>query len=278
MLDVGALGALPVGRRNHVTVGGRTGGPTLLFAHGFGCDQGMWDRVLPLFQETCQTVAFNHVGAGRSDMAAYDKVKYSSLDGYAEDLLEVCDELDLRDVILVAHSVSAMMGVVAAVSEPSRFAQLVLVAPSPCYIDDPSDGYVGGFSREDVDGLLESLESNYLAWATATAPMVMGNLDSPELGDELAGSFCRTDPDAARDFARVTFLSDARPLLDKVRTPSLILQCSDDLLAPVEVGAYLHERLAGSTLVQLRASGHCPHVSAPEETAAAIFAYLNART
>lgn len=279
MLDIGpGPGAVGVVRRNHVTTSGREGGPTMLFAHGFGCDQGMWSRVLPMFQETHRTVLFDHVGAGRSDMAAYDKAKYASLDGYAEDLLEVCDELNLRDVTLVAHSVSAMMAVAAAVREPARFARLVLVAPSPCYIDDPGAGYVGGFSRQDIDGLLESLESNYFAWAASMAPMVMGNPESPALGDELSGSFCRTDPDAARDFARVTFLSDARPLLDKVETPSLILQCSDDLLAPVEVGTYLHERLAGSTLVQLRATGHCPHVSAPEETAAAIISYVQAPT
>jgi len=264
----------PVAARNHVTVTGRADGPVVLFAHGFGCDQGMWQRVLPHFVADHRVVLFDHVGAGRSDAAAYDREKYATLDGYAADLLEICRELDLHDVVLVAHSVSAMMAVVAAAAEPERFSRLVLVAPSPCYVDDPGTGYVGGFSREDIDELLESLDSNYFAWAAAMAPMVMGNPDSPELGSELTGSFCRTDPGIARDFARVTFLSDSRALLREVRTPALVLQCSEDLLAPVEVGRYVHEQLAGSTLVQLAATGHCPHVSAPEETAAAILGYL----
>ncbi len=265
-----------VALRNHVTITGRPDGPVMLFAHGFGCDQDMWRRVLPSFIEDYRVVLFDHVGAGQSDTAAYDRGKYATLDGYAQDLLEICRESDLRDVVLVAHSVSAMMAVVAAAAEPSRFSRLVLVAPSPSYIDDPATGYVGGFTREDIDGLLESLDRNYFAWAAAMAPMVMGNADSPGLGSELAGSFCRTNPEIARQFARVTFLSDTRPLLRAVTTPSLVLQCSDDLLAPVEVGRYVHEQLAGSTLVQLAATGHCPHVSAPEETAAAILDYLQA--
>lgn len=266
-----------VAERNHVTVTGRPDGPAMLFAHGFGCDQDMWRRIVPAFERDHRVVLFDHVGAGRSDLAAYDRDKYSSLDGYAQDLLEICAELDLRDVVLVAHSVSAMMAVVAAAADPARFSRLVLVAPSPCYVDDPDSAYVGGFSREDIDGLLESLDSNYFAWSAAMAPMVMGNADSPELGAELAGSFCRTDPAIARQFARVTFLSDSRHALERVQTPALVLQCSDDLLAPVEVGHYVHERLAGSAFVQLAATGHCPHVSAPEETAAAITEYLRDR-
>lgn len=263
-----------VAARNHVTVLGNPDGPVVLFAHGFGCDQGMWNRVLPRFTPDHRVVLFDHVGAGQSDTGAYDRGKYATLDGYASDLLEICDELDLRDVVLVAHSVSAMMAVVAAAADPGRFARLVLVAPSPSYIDDPATGYVGGFTREDIDGLLESLDSNYFAWAAGMAPMVMGNPDSPELGSELTGSFCRTNPEIARDFARVTFLSDSRSLLREVTTPALVLQCSEDLLAPVEVGRFVHEQLTGSTLVQLAATGHCPHVSAPEETAAAILGYL----
>lgn len=263
-----------VAERNNVTTAGPADGPVMLFAHGFGCDQDMWRRVLPAFVKDYRVVLFDHVGAGRSDLAAYDRDKYASLDGYAQDILEICAEMDLRDVVLVGHSVSAMMAVVAAAAEPSRFSRLVLVAPSPSYIDDPSTGYVGGFSRADIDDLLASLDSNYFAWAAAMAPMVMGNPDSPELGTELAGSFCQTNPDIAHHFARTTFLSDTRPLLPQVTTPALILQCSDDLLAPVEVGQYVHEQLTGSTLVQLAATGHCPHVSAPEETAAAIVRYL----
>ncbi|WP_336029209.1 alpha/beta fold hydrolase [Geodermatophilus sp. FMUSA9-8] len=261
--------------RNNVTISGRQDGPVLLFAHGFGCDQDMWRKVIPVFTDDYRVVAFDHVGAGQSDPAAYESGKYSSLEGYAQDLLEICAELNLREVTLVAHSVSAMMAVVAAVAEPSRFAHLVLVGPSPSYIDDPATGYVGGFSRTDIEDLLESLDSNYFAWAAAIAPMVMGNPDSPELGEELAGSFCRTNPDTAREFARVTFLSDTRHLLSQVVTPTLVLQCSEDMLASVEVGQYVHQQIVGSTLVQLAATGHCPHVSAPEETAAAIADYLH---
>lgn len=263
-----------VAQRTNVTTAGLADGPVMLFAHGFGCDQNMWRRVVPAFVKDYRIVLFDHVGAGRSDIAAYDRDKYASLDGYAQDILELCGEMDLRDVVLVGHSVSAMMAIVAAAAEPSRFSGLVLVAPSPCYIDDPCAGYVGGFSRADIDDLLASLDSNYFAWAAAMAPMVMGNPESPELGTELAGSFCQTNPDIAYHFARTTFLSDTRRLLPQVTTPALVLQCSDDLLAPVEVGQYVHEQLAGSTLVQLAATGHCPHVSAPEETAAAIVRYL----
>ena len=264
-----------VAGRNNVTVGGDPDGRPIVFAHGFGCDQDMWRRLLPAFTADHRTVLFDHVGAGRSDLTAYDSRKYASLEGYAADLLEVCAELDLRDVVLVAHSVSAMMAVVAAAQEPARFARLVLVAPSPSYLDHPEDGYVGGFSREDIDGLLESLDSNYTAGAAAMAPMVMGPGD-PELGEELRASFCRTNPATAREFARVTFLSDTREVLGRVPTPTLVLQCTNDLLAPVHVGEYVRDRLPDATLVHLEATGHCPHVSAPEETAAAIRAFLDA--
>ena len=274
MVHAGAEVLASVMQRNCVTTTGRADGPVVLFAHGFGCDQGMWAQVVPEFTDTYRVILFDHVGAGRSDSTAYDRDKYQSLDGYAEDLLQICHEMDLHDVILVAHSVSAMMAVAAATKEPQRFARLVLVAPSPCYIDDADAGYVGGFTRADIDGLLESLERNYFAWAATMAPMVMGNPDDPQLGEQLTGSFCRTDPAIARDFARVTFLSDSRALLTHVRTPALVLQCSDDVLAPAEVGQYVHQHLAGSTLVQLAASGHCPHVSAPQETATAILDYL----
>ena len=264
-------------QRNNVTVTGNPEGPVMLFAHGFGCDQDMWRALVPLFAAENRIVTFDHVGAGGSDLTAYDSAKYASLDGYASDVLDICAELDLTDVTFVGHSVSAMIGVTAAAREPARFADLVLIAPSPRFIDDPAAGYVGGFSAEDIDGLLDSMATNYTTWAAAMAPMVMGNPDRPELGDELTGRFCRTDPDIAREFARVTFLSDARPVLAEVRTPSLVLQCSDDLLAPLSVGSYLGRELAGSTVVQLAATGHCPHVSAPEETAAAIQAHRDRR-
>lgn len=276
MVKAAAATVSSIVRRNHVNVSGRREGPVVMFAHGFGCDQDMWRKLLPYFEDEYRIVLFDHVGSGRSDVNAYDRVKYESLDGYAADLLEICACLELQDVILVAHSVSAMMAVIAAEQEPGRFSRLILVAPSPRYIDDPADGYVGGFSREDIEGLLASLDSNYFAWAAALAPMVMGNPEEPELSEELRGSFCRTNPTIARHFARVTFLSDTRHVLDGVSTDALILQCSEDVLAPPAVGSYLQRRLKGSTLVQLQSTGHCPHVSSPEATANAILGYLAA--
>ncbi len=260
--------------RHHVTVTGRADGPVLLFAHGFGCDQHMWHRLIPYFTDQYRVVLFDHMGSGSSDQAAYDADRYSNLDGYVADILVLCDVMDLHEVTLVAHSVATMMALLAAVAEPELFTRLILVAPSPSYIDEPAQGYVGGFTRTDIDDLLESLDSNYFAWSAAIAPMVMGNPGTPELGAELTTSFCSTNPDTARNFARVSFLSDVRESLTSVRVPALILQCSDDMLAPPEIGRYLQDALAGSELVELRASGHVPQASAPAETAAAIVEYL----
>lgn len=244
----------------------------MMFAHGFGCDQNMWRHVVPAFEDEFRIVLFDHVGSGGSDLSAYDRGKYSSLEGYASDVLEICRELELHDVIFVGHSVSAMIGVLAAANEPERFAKLVLVGPSPRYLDD--EGYRGGFTRQDIEELLEALDSNYLGWSQQMAPLIMGRPDTPELGEELTNSFCRTDPDIARHFARVTFTSDNRADLARVSTPALVLQCSDDVIAPTEVGRYVHEQLAGSEFVQLRAAGHCPNLSAPGETIAAIRDFL----
>jgi sigma-B regulation protein RsbQ len=258
--------------RNNVRVSGRPDGPAMLFAHGFGCDQNMWRYVAPAFANTHRIVLFDHVGAGGSDLRAYDRDRYSTLDGYAADVLEICRELALQRVVFVGHSVSAMIGVLAAVTDPDRFDKLVLIGPSPRYIDDGD--YLGGFGRKDIDELLESLDSNYLGWSSAMAPVIMGNPDRPELGAELTNSFCRTDPQIAKQFAQVTFLSDNRADLAQVSRPSLILQCSDDPIAPTPVGRYVHRQMPGSTLVLMRASGHCPNLSAPEETVTAIRAFL----
>jgi sigma-B regulation protein RsbQ len=247
----------------------------ILFAHGFGCDQTMWRYVAPAFEADHRVVLFDHVGAGSSDSSAYDRTKYSSLAGYADDVVEICEELDLRDVIFVGHSVSAMIGVLAANKRPDRFSRLVLVAPSPRYIHD-SD-YVGAFTQSDIEGLLELIDSNYMAWASMLAPKIMGNPDRPALGEELTESFCRTDAEIARHFARVTFLSDNRADLPKVKRPSLILQCSDDAIAPEAVGEYMHRSLRDSWLVKMKATGHCPNLSAPEETIAATRAFLSQR-
>ena len=244
----------------------------MLFAHGFGCDQSMWRYVAPAFAKDYRIILFDHVGAGDSDLSAYSRAKYGTLEGYADDVLDICRELDLREVIFVGHSVSATIGVLAAIKEPDRFDRLVLVGPSPRYIHDVD--YVGGFTRRDIDGLLELLDSNYMAWSSMLGPTIMGNADRPELGAELTSSFCRTNPEIARHFARVTFLSDNRADLPKLRRPSLILQCSQDVIAPDAVGEYLHNHLADSQLVRMKATGHCPHMSAPEETVAAIRTFL----
>ncbi|HEX9993543.1 MAG TPA: alpha/beta hydrolase [Acidimicrobiales bacterium] len=258
--------------RNNVRVSGRRDGQPMLFAHGFGCDQQMWRFVAPAFEDDFRVVLFDHVGSGGSDLSAWSPERYSSLRGYADDVLEICRELELERVVFVGHSVSAMIGVLAAAAEPARFDRLVLVGPSPRYVDD--EGYAGGFTSEDIEGLLESLDSNYLGWSSAMAPVIMGNPDRPELGAELTNSFCRTDPAIARHFARVTFLSDNRDDLAAVTVPTLVLQCSDDVIAPDAVGAYVHERIPGSRLVHLAATGHCPNLSAPEETVAAIRSFV----
>ena len=260
--------------RNNVNAHGHPEGRPMMFAHGFGCDQNMWRYVWPAFEDHFRVVLFDHVGAGGSDHAAFDRDRYSSLRGYADDVVEISRELDLRDIVFVGHSVSAMVGILAAAAEPERFGSLVLIGPSPRYIDDGE--YVGGFSEEDIEGLLDSMDSNFLGWSSAMAPVIMGNVDRPELGEELTNSFCRSDPEIAKQFARVTFMSDNRDDLAAVRTPALVLQCSDDPIAPEGVGLYVAGRLPQSSYVQLEATGHCPNLSAPEETIAAIRAYLAA--
>ena len=253
-------------RRHNVQVSGRPDGQPIVFAHGFGCDQHMWRHVAPAFEASHRVVLFDHMGAGRSDTRTYDPDRYSSLDAYAEDVLDICHDLELSDVIFVGHSVSSMIGVLAELREPELFAALVLVGPSPRYVDDPP--YVGGFSEEDIHGLLESMAGNYLGWSSAMAPTIMGNPDRPELGQELTESFCRSDPDIARRWARATFLSDNRAELPRVSTPSLVLQCSSDLIAPEVVGEYVRDQIPTSSYRLLRATGHCPNLSAPEETTA----------
>jgi sigma-B regulation protein RsbQ len=259
-------------KRNNVKVLGR-GTKTLLLAHGFGCDQNMWRFITPAFQDDYRVVLFDYVGAGQSDTSAYSRTRYGTLRGYAQDVLEICHALELKDVIFVGHSVSAMIGVLAAIDEPSRFEKLILIGPSPYYASDRD--YAGAFDKSDIESLLESLDSNYLGWSSTMAPVIMGNPERPELSAELTNSFCRADPEIAKSFARVTFTSDNRADLPRVTTPSLILQCSQDVIAPLAVGEYLHRNLAGSQLQVLNATGHCPHLSAPEETIAAMKAYLS---
>jgi sigma-B regulation protein RsbQ len=258
--------------RNRVRISGVPSGRPMLFAHGFGCDQAMWRFVAPDFEVDHRVIVFDHVGAGTSDLSAYDPEKYASLRGYAADVVEICRELELTDVVFVGHSVSSMIGVLAIQQAPELFGALVMVGPSPRYIDDGD--YVGGFSRTDIAGLLDSLDGNHLGWSAQMAPVIMGNPEHPELAAELTNSFCRTDPDIARQFARVTFLSDNRADLASVAVPTLVLQCSQDVIAPDVVGQFVHDSVPGSTLTRLRATGHIPQLSAPEETTAAIRAFL----
>jgi sigma-B regulation protein RsbQ len=261
---------MTVATRNNVHVNGT--GPTMLFAHGFGCDQNMWRLLAPRYAARFRTITFDQVGSGQSDLGAYDRVKYDSLQGYADDVLQIVEEFAEGPVFFVGHSVGAMVGMLAGLKAPERFAGHLMVGPSPCYVNDRE--YHGGFSREDIDGLLQMLESNYLGWSSNMAPAIMGAPDQPELAVELTNSFCRTDPDIAKQFARVTFLSDNRKDLARVTTPTLIIQSEEDIIAPLAVGEYLHDRLAGSMLRVVENVGHCPHLSAPGASADAMDEFL----
>jgi sigma-B regulation protein RsbQ len=258
--------------RNNVVLAGAPAGQPIVFAHGFGCDQHMWTAVASAFVDRYRVVLFDHVGAGGSDVRAYNSAKYSSLAGYAADIVEMVRALDLTEVIMVGHSVSAMIAALAVIEDPERFSRLVMVGPSARYLND--EGYVGGFEPEDIDGLLQALESNYLGWSAQIAPAIVGNPDRPELGAQLTSSFCRADPRIALEFARATFLSDNRADLASVPVPTLILQCQEDIIAPLTAGEFVHDAIPGSTFVILDATGHCPNMSHPEITTEAIRQFL----
>lgn len=244
----------------------------MVFAHGYGCDQKMWRELLPAFERDYRIILFDYVGHGQSDVSQFDAERYASLAGYARDIVEICHELEVTGATFVGHSVSSMIGVLAAQQDSRLFERFVFVGPSPRYINDGA--YLGGFNRADIDGLLDFLDSNHLGWSSAMAPVIMGNADRPELSQELEASFCRTNPEIAKHFARVTFLSDNRADLPGISIPCLILQCSDDAIAPLAVGDYVHRQIPGSQLTILKATGHCPHLSAPAETIAAIKAFI----
>jgi sigma-B regulation protein RsbQ len=262
--------------RHAVRVMGKADGDPIVFAHGFGCDQTLWRFITPAFEGEYRVITFDYIGAGRSERDAYDPVRYATLQGYADDILEICHALELERVTLVAHSVSATIAMLASIAEPALFASLVLITPSPRYVDDLPD-YHGGFSRTDIDGLLGMMDVNATGWAAYLAPVVMGNPDRPDLSTDLEATFCSIDPVMARQFAEVTFLADNRADIDKVSVPSLIVQVSDDVVAPMVVGQYLHDRLPDSTLRVIQGTGHCPHVSHPAETTRLISEYLRAR-
>lgn len=257
--------------RNNINIFG-AGSQTMVFAHGYGCDQNMWRLVAPAFEKEFKIVLFDHVGSGKSDQSAYDFEKYSSLQGYAEDLIEMCDALNLQNVIFVGHSVSSMIGILAAVKRPDLFKHLVLIGPSPCYINKV--GYHGGFAQNDIDELIATLESNYLGWSSFITPVIIGNPEKPEYSEELKNSFCSMNPNIAKHFAKVTFLGDNRTDLSGVSTPTLIIQSHPDVIAPVEVGEFVHQQIAGSKYVLLNSSGHCAHLTAPEQVISSMLTYL----
>jgi len=258
-------------KRNNVTIQGE-GTQVMMMAHGYGCDQNMWRFITPAFRNKYKIILFDHVGSGKSDISAYDYQKYSSLQGYADDIVEICEALNLKNVTLIGHSVASMMSLLAANKAPHLFDNLIMVSPSPRYINDET--YHGGFDEADILELLESLDSNYLGWSSAITPVIMGNADKPELSEELANSFCQNNPEIAKHFANVTFMGDSRHDLSKLTTRTLILQCVSDVIAPEAVGKYVHEQLQNSTMFVMEATGHCPHMSAPKETIELIGKFL----
>ncbi|MBE7177256.1 MAG: alpha/beta hydrolase [Mucilaginibacter polytrichastri] len=258
-------------RRNNVKILGK-GTQAMLFAHGFGCDQHAWQFIVNAFTDQYRVILFDYTGSGNSDISQYSTEKYSSLDGYVQDVLDICEGLDLKEVLFVGHSVSSMIGLLAAVKAPAYFSKLVFIGPSPCYLN--VEGYTGGFETQDLENLFGFMESNYLGWTSTMAPAIMGNADRPELGAFLTGSFCSTDPAIARDFAQVTFYSDNRADLHRLTVKSLTIQCSDDIIAPYSVGEYMHNNTPNNEFVLLNATGHCPHISEPEETIRAISAFI----
>ena len=263
-----------VHKRNNVQVRG-DGPATMVFAHGLGCDQTMWRKITPAFEDAYRIVLFDLVGCGASDACAWDKQRHRTLHGYADDLLEILDAVADRPVVYVGHSVSSMIGLLAANRSPGRIASLLMLAPSPRYINDAT--YEGGFSQEDIDGLLETIDSNYLGWSSAMAPTLMGAPEQPELGIELERSFHRTEPDIAKAFARTTFLSDHRADIASCSTPALIMQCTEDVVVPRVVGEYMHAAMPHSRFRLIDNTGHYPHLSSPDASIAAIKDFLAER-
>jgi sigma-B regulation protein RsbQ len=257
--------------RNNVTIIGE-GKETLMFAHGFGCDQSAWKYIISAFSPDYKLILFDYVGSGNADHSAYDSLRYNSLNGYAEDIIEICKELKIENAVFIGHSVSCMIGVLVAIKNPTAFKKMVFIGPSPYYLNDQD--YIGGFEKEDLDGLFKLMDDDYIAWSHSTAPAIMGKHNVPILGEELTESFCSMDPEIAKSFARVTFLSDNRKDLSYIPIESLTLQCSEDMIAPLEVGNYIKANTPNNKLVVLKATGHCPHMSAPEETIDAIKDFL----
>ncbi|HWK22069.1 MAG TPA: alpha/beta hydrolase [Ureibacillus sp.] len=260
-------------KRNNVHISGK-GKKVIIFAPGFGCDQTVWKDVSPAFEEEYKVVLFDYIGIGKSDLSAFEPNKYSKLSGYVQDVLDICAALNLREAIFVGHSVSCMVGVLASIQKPEYFSHLIMIAPSPCYLNDPPE-YYGGFDREDLESLLELMEKNYIGWASAfTYKLLNNNVAQADVSKELEDRFCSTDPFIINTFAKACFFTDSRSEIAKVSLPSLILQCSEDIIAPKDVGEYLYRNMPNSKLTYMNAIGHCPHMSEPEETIQSIKYYL----
>lgn len=257
--------------RHNVKIFGK-GTQPLLFSHGLGCDQNVWHLIVPAFQNDYKIILFDFIGSGQSDISSYNKEKYASLHGYADDVLAICEKLQLKEVILVGHSVSSVIGILAAIKNPTVFSRLIMIGPSPRYINEP--GYIGGFEKDEIDELLALMRDNYRDWAAFFGPKAMANPERPELSENLIDSLCTADPAITYDFAKATFLSDNRNDLPILKTPSLILQTAEDIVAPLQVGEYMHKNIPGSTLCNMNATGHFPHLSAPQETIELIKNYL----
>ncbi|MFJ5717921.1 alpha/beta fold hydrolase [Neobacillus sp. NPDC093127] len=263
---------IDVMKRNNVKVMGQ-GEQTIMFAHGFGCDQSMWQYIAPTFAEKYRIILFDYTGSGNSDITAYQSEKYSTLHGYMQDVLDIIEEMDLQQILFIGHSISSMIGMLAAIERPDYFDKLIMIGPSPCYLND-TDGYVGGFEQSDIKELLALMEMNFAGWASYMAPFAMDQSKDPKLTQELENSFVSTNPRIAREFAEVTFFSDYRTSVPSVTVPTLIIQCSNDSIVPIEVGEYLHKHLQNSTLQIIDARGHYPHISQPLETTEIIIDYL----
>jgi len=259
-------------KRNNINISGK-GKKPIIFAPGFGCDQTVWKDVLPAFEEDYQVILFDYVGFGGSDISAFNSVKYGKLSGYVQDVLDVCAVLDLKEAIFVGHSVSSMIGLLASNAEQSYFSHLIMIGPSPCYLNDPPD-YYGGFEKEDLENLIDMMEKNYIGWANVFSSTLINNAERTDAAKELEDRFCSTDPLIATTFAKACFFTDSRQDITKAKVPSLILQCTEDIIAPKGVGEYLKRNMPNSEITYMNTSSHCPHISDPDETILSIKNYL----
>ncbi|WP_186576055.1 alpha/beta fold hydrolase [Aquibacillus kalidii] len=259
--------------RNNVKVRG-TGKQPMIFAPGFNFDQNVWSKVSKEFEKDYQVVLFDYVGFGESDIHAYDPSKYSTITGYVEDLLDICSELNMSEAVFIGHSIGSMIGMLASIKAPNLFSKLIMIGPSP-YLQNEPPHYIGGFEKEDLTGLMDMLDKNYMSWATNVAATIVNDPTSSNIATEIEDLFSQNDPYITRKFADVVFFSDNRKYIPQVTVPSFIIQCSDDIFVPTTVAEYMHKHLSNSTITYAKAIGHCPHLSHPNETIDIINEYLN---